>query len=1048
MRLSMIPLSLPLLLLLPDAAYASATGTDEMLSNIEMVPPVVVFVLDLSAGMNSPCDGSTTGNSCLTDSIAAIERVTRHFDDTKYGVVGTRGSAPSNDAYFPIAPVGSSASEIAAALATVTASGTTRNVAEVLESLGTTYLNQSATHDGEDDDGDGMTGDWAESPITYGCTETHIIVLTKATPADDDQVSFGWAMASSASPTEVSCTSTGVGTPDSQCIYDNVVANLYNTDLSTLADTQRGVVDTISLGTQDALSESLWVNAAVNTTGDGVYDNAATGSEILGAILSIVGDVAAGTYTRSSPVLSADGSYLLYTFFELTTINPLAQGHVRAYRIDTDPASGTFGETLYDGPTAYGGAVWDAGDLLVSRVVDASESNPDDRDGVRNRDIYTWEDGAVALGALSSERATGRIGFDYEFAQAVGASSSVLNRYLDTTVSSSAAPCAANRDYDLDGDCIVDGDDLQKLVDFARGLPEARFKFHDLTLNEAYPAAGSRGSWKLGDSPYSIPVVVSARDDRYAVDPTYRAFLEDLEGREVPSIVLIAANDGMLHAFRLEDDLATPTDDEAGEELWAWIPGYLLMRDKDEEWANSLIDLMWYGRTYLFDGSPVVEDVWIDADHDNAKATDGSEWHRVVVVQQGMGGPVTLALDITDPQSPTYLWEQTNEVDTTAMGMTTGRPVVFNVYDASTASAPHDQWVAMWGGGRAVGVTGNSGNDYWRSTEANLYMWNVGDDWRGTETVGYSQEGDNIGREFPDFAGHRAALGKSGGEGLGSLNYNDTPTKLEYAYISAALAAVDVDGDGDGDVVYFPVTTAYRPTDEGGLGAADPESPGSSWVYKAIIDTRDPDNLTWCEFYDPYVGTDGTNGVAARPEVFYAATTSWLPTGGLGVYWGSGTPYDRSSGSTGYFFAMKDADPLDCSVRAEPIPCNGNDGYYPLDSGEGLTADPTVYAGVVYFSTYTPNADRCEMGVGRVYGIRFDDCSPGLDSDGDGEATSADVPYVEENGYVSGVAVTAYGTVLYGTASGPDAGGSATSTIQSATDPFLGTATVAWMEMF
>jgi Tfp pilus tip-associated adhesin PilY1 len=141
----------------------------------------------------------------------------------------------------------------------------------------------------------------------------------------------------------------------------------------------------------------------------------------------------------------------------------------------------------------------------------------------------------------------------------------------------------------------------------------------------------------------------------YAVDPTYRAFLADLEGRQAPGIVLIAANDGMLHAVRLEDDPATPTDDEAGEELWAWSPGYLLLRDKDEEWAGSLIDLMWYGRTFLFDGSPVVEDVWVDTDGDGRKSPDGSEWKRVVVVQQGMGGPVTLALDITDTTSPKFL---------------------------------------------------------------------------------------------------------------------------------------------------------------------------------------------------------------------------------------------------------------------------------------------------------------------------------------------------------------------------------------------------------
>ena len=75
-----------LLLSLVMPAWASATGTDEMLSNIEMVPPVVVFVVDLSADMDSPCDGSTTGNSCLEDTKSAIQSVTRHFDNAQYGL--------------------------------------------------------------------------------------------------------------------------------------------------------------------------------------------------------------------------------------------------------------------------------------------------------------------------------------------------------------------------------------------------------------------------------------------------------------------------------------------------------------------------------------------------------------------------------------------------------------------------------------------------------------------------------------------------------------------------------------------------------------------------------------------------------------------------------------------------------------------------------------------------------------------------------------------------------------------------------------------------
>jgi hypothetical protein len=1023
-----------LLYSLVSTSQASSTGTDEMLSSIEMVPPVVIFVVDTSDRMMGRCDLDGGTASCLADTFDAISSVVRHFDNAQYGVVAT-SKVSTTDSYREIAPVGSSYAEIAAALSSIPEdAGTTRNLAETLESVSSDYLMQSAVLDEADNDGDGMTGDWDESPIAYSCTDVHLVVITRGRGTDDDQVTSAYYSASSSSSTEVACDASWLTATDEQCYYDNVVAHLYNTDHSSLSDTQRVITHTVYIEeptAPDSVADAVFASAATNTVGDGIFDVVNDNDDILSSILSIMSTISEGAYTRSAPVLSADGAYLIYTFFEMTGDNPLAQGHIRAYEIDDDPTSATYGEAMYEGPSAYGGAVWDGGDLLVSRPITASESNPDDRDGVGKRDIYTWEDGASGLSSLGVERSAGRLGFDYDFAQAVGSSPAVLSTYFNTALGS-VAPCAEDLAYDLDGDCRVDGDDLQVLVDFARGLPESEFRYLDMT----------RGPWKLGDSPYSIPVVVNPRNDMYATDPTYRRFLEDLEADNQPSIVLVAANDGMLHAFRLEDDPSTATEDEAGEELWAWIPGYLLLRDKDEEWANSLIDLMWYGRTFLFDGSPVVEDVWIDADDDGVKASDGSEWRRVVVVQQGMGGPVTLALDITNSQAPEFLWEQTNTSDTTAMGYTVGRPAIFNVYDASDITDPRDRWVAMWGGGRAVAYKGASGTDYWESAEADLYMWNIGDDWKGTQSVGYSEAGDNIDDAFPDLASN------GGSEGRGSLDYNDSPRRLEYGYISAAVAAVDVDSDGDSDVIYFPVATAYRPADEGGGGISDAESPGSSWMFKAILNTRDPDDLEWCEFYDPLAGTDGTNGVGARPEVYYAATTSWLEDGSLGVYWGSGTPYDRDGTATGYFFAMQDVDPLSCTSRAQPIPCNGNDGFYPLEGGEGLTADPIVYAGVVYFSTYTPNPDRCEMGTGRVYGIRFDDCTPGLDSDGDGEATTSDTPYVEQVGYVSGVAVTSFGTVLYGSATGPDSGGSAVEVIRSATDPFLGTAAIAWLEIF
>ena len=107
------------------------------------------------------------------------------------------------------------------------------------------------------------------------------------------------------------------------------------------------------------------------------------------------------------------------------------------------------------------------------------------------------------------------------------------------------------------------------------------------------------------------------------------------------------------------------------------------------------MDQMVYGQTFLFDGTPVVEDVWIDlmVTMSRIACSNNCEWKRVVVVQQGKGGPLTLALDITDTMSPKYLWEQIDESDNTAIGYTTSRPVVGASTITLTVQIPK---IAMW----------------------------------------------------------------------------------------------------------------------------------------------------------------------------------------------------------------------------------------------------------------------------------------------------------------------------------------------------------------
>lgn len=1032
--LSLLPaLGVAALVLAPSTAAASSSGgADEYLAVTEAVSPNILFVLDLSEDMDTYCDADST-KTCLEVSVEVIGKIVQHYDWARYGVVGTASTAGDSQ-FHELIPLGSPYAEFATGLSSITTHGSgvsTRNLAEVLSSIGDGYLSLSSTANEVDDDGDGYTMDWDEAPIQYSCQDTHIIVLTATRPTDDSSVPGFWRpdIYTLFGETDYKCDASGTSTTDSQCYFDQTVYQLRNWDLrSDLSDDQNATVHILNFDLDgDSVAEGLFDNAVDVIDDDGVHVvSSGEPDEVLTDLLGIMGDIRAGFYSTSSPTVSAQGDYLIYAYYEVDGADPLAEGHVRAYEIDDDPDSSTYGQVLYNGSSTYDGALWDGGTLLVSRIVTSSESNEEDRDGIGRRDIYTFfEDGVSAMYSESvNDR---RQGFDVDFVSAVGSDATALDLILDTTVSSTDPSCSQDQTYDLNDDCVVDDQDLQELVDFARGYSSSTFRYIDQT----------RGSWKLGDSPNAVPVLVEIDDDIYSANDTYRKFLQELRASDYPDIVLLPANDGMLHAFRLEDDTGT-ADSEEGEELWAWIPGYLLYREHDVDWSGRLIDQMLYGRTFLFDGTPVVEDVWIDEDGDGAQSCNAvpndCEWHRIVVVQQGQGGPVTLALDITDPTTPEFLWEQTDETDPTAMGYTVGRPLVGNIYDSSGSDSV-DRYVVMWGSGR--GVPYATSENYYETAEGNLYMWAVGDDYWNTTSAGIQDAGDGVAR---GDNGHP----ESGSYGSALNTDSDAASHYEYAYISAALAAVDVDSDGDMDTVYFPITASYTPTDEsGGSGPGDIADPGSTWMYKACIDPSDPGDLDWVEFYDPV--DDG--GLLFRPEVYYAATTSWHSDGSLGVYWGSGSPYGRDGSRRGYFFAMKDTDPMSCAgdTMTAITDCNGT-GIYTLEAGETLTSSPIAYAGVLYFTTWVPASDRCDGGDGRLYGISYDDCTTGLDTDDSGSVDSSDSDYIEYEGErLSSVAVTDKGTVIVATTDGSDTDLSA---IESTTDPYLGTANIAWMEIF
>lgn len=131
-------------------------------------------------------------------------------------------------------------------------------------------------------------------------------------------------------------------------------------------------------------------------------------------------------------------------------------------------------------------------------------------------------------------------------------------------------------------------------------------------------------------------------------------------------MLLVGANDGMLHAFEVGND-TTGDDPEtsiveppgthyytlgSGKEMWAFIPPDLLPK------------LQYYilgqrHETYV-DGTPMVRDIWVDGSGPSSGAADkikqADEFHTIAIVGEREGGHRYFALDVTDPSNPTYKW--------------------------------------------------------------------------------------------------------------------------------------------------------------------------------------------------------------------------------------------------------------------------------------------------------------------------------------------------------------------------------------------------------
>lgn len=454
------------------------------------------------------------------------------------------------------------------------------------------------------------------------------------------------------------------------------------------------------------------------------------------------------------------------------------------------------------------------------------------------------------------------------------------------------------------------------LINWARGLD---------VNDENQDGVSTDTRHAMGDSLHGSPVSVTYGGT--AANPVFTVF--------------VATNDGYLHAI----------NPDTGVELWSFIPRRLLPR---------LHDLFVNGPTavhrYGLDGQMRI---FIRND-DGVPGISGAE-QVILLFGMGRGGDAVFALDVTNRNSPSVLWEIDSATPgLEALGQTWSIPTVAQLNTGS------DRLVAIFGGGYD---DGQDTRGYHADTVGNgVYMVDL-------------LTGTPIWSAGPPNAGHDLEL---------SAMQNSIP---------APVTVLDVNGDGLADRMYV-----------GDMG-------GRLWRFD-INNGQSATGLVSGGVLATLGAADLAGTPAAEARRFYNAPDVVLTTTGkrqfLAVNIGSGYrghPLDTDVEDS--FFSVRDFNVFGSIATDQyPAPVSANQlvditnqpgaALQPDDkgwrlrmvqgSGEKILSGSSTLLGSTFFSSFTPTdaGDLCVAagGVNRLYIVNVLNGQPLENLDGTGDDTN------------------------------------------------------------
>lgn len=158
---------------------------------------------------------------------------------------------------------------------------------------------------------------------------------------------------------------------------------------------------------------------------------------------------------------------------------------------------------------------------------------------------------------------------------------------------------------------------------------------------------------------------------------SYSAFRSTTSYQNRIDALYVPANDGILHAF----------NSETGAELFGYIPSELLLPAGSNSHARiSALMSPNYTHKYFMDGTPRIQDAYIDKDGNGTK-----EWRTILLGAMGAGGKTVFALDVTNPGS----FSPANDVLWEFQHANLGSGVT----DPQISRLENGKWVALFGNG-------------------------------------------------------------------------------------------------------------------------------------------------------------------------------------------------------------------------------------------------------------------------------------------------------------------------------------------------------------